>query len=292
MNSIKWLLTSFSLKVVISLTLIFLGIYLNDEYSCGLRNTGIVLLVTTTILDGGLFLKNNWSRLRFVVHSMILSITGNYIRFSMSYQYIIKVNDKFLLVKNSNPNWDWYQHVGGKYKRISETDKILKDLEAKDDLKQKTSGLKKGDLAVFIPSKNAVKFIDWFNKEKEREISHWREFYEELIGEKGKDILNSKDFPYVNYKYLKTVRTPIKRAPSESGWNCWEVLQYDILELIPTENQLKKLIELQEKGDTEYYKWASASLINNLGHVDNDHGTIYKIGQHTKWVINGNYSKG
>jgi hypothetical protein len=59
----------------------------------------------------------------------------------------------------------------------------------------------KDDIAVFIPAKNAIKFLDWFNSRKEREISHWREFYEELVDGKAK-LLDPKIFPYVNYNYV------------------------------------------------------------------------------------------
>ena len=78
----------------------------------------------------------------------------------------------------------------------------------------KTNGLKKGDLAVFVPAKNAVKFLEWFNTGKDREISHWREFYEELLGGKEKQILSHKNFPYVNYKFIKSVMTPLKKSPN------------------------------------------------------------------------------
>jgi hypothetical protein len=185
------------------------------------------------------------------------------------------VNDKYLIVKNSNPSWHWYQHVGGKYKRIEETNKILKDFEAIDDLKMKTNGSKKGDLAVFVPAKNAVKFIDWFNTAKDREISHWREFYEELLGGKEEQILSLNNFPYVNYKFIKSVITPVKKAPIDSGWDCWEVLQYDVLDLIPTLEQQAELEDLLSKGDTEYIKWASTALINRLGHDDDEQQSKY-----------------
>jgi len=97
-----------------------------------------------------------------LIKSKYLALLGQDIRFSMSYQYIIKIDDNYLLVKNSNPSWEWYQHVGGKYKRLPETNKVLEDFGGYDDRKMKTSGLKKDDMAVFIPAKNAVKFLNWF----------------------------------------------------------------------------------------------------------------------------------
>lgn len=281
---------TFILKIVLGAILLFIGNNITTSLQPQFIGGGFILILTTILVDGGIFVIGNWGRFIFVLRTKYLAIRGKYVRFSMSYQYRIKVNDKYLIVKNSNPNWHWYQHVGGKYKRIEETNEILKSFGAKDDLKMKTDGLKKGDLAVFIPAKNAVKFLDWFNTEKNREISHWREFYEELLGGKEEEILSHKNFPYVNYKFVKSVLTPVKKAPIDSGWDCWEVLQYDVLDLIPTSEQQTELEELQRKGDTEYIKWASTALINRLGHDDNEQQNKYKIGPHTKWVINLNWS--
>lgn len=277
---------SFILKIVLATILLIFGFIVDISLKPEFIGGGIILILTTFIIDGGGFIIGNWGRFIFVFRTKILALRGKYIRFSMSYQYRIKVNDKYLIIKNSNPNWNWYQHVGGKYKRIDETNKILKDLDATDDIKMKTNGLKKDDLAVFIPAKNAVKFLDWFNTGKDREISHWREFYEELLGGKEKQILSHKNFRYVNYKFIKSVITPVKKAPIDSGWNCWEVLQFDVLDLIPTSKQLTELEKILSKGDTEYIKWASAALINRLGHDEDEQQSKYNIGPHTKWVIN------
>ena len=203
----------------------------------------------------------------------------------MSYQYRIKIKDKYLLVKNSN--WNHYQLVGGKYKRNKFTHQILSGFDAKDDLKLETTGLKKDDLAVFIPAGNAIKFIDWFNTKKDREVSHWREFYEELIDGKAK-LLPQTIFPYVNYNFVGSVITPLIRTP---GWDCWEILQYDVLDLLPTPEQEIELEKLFNQGDTDYIKWADEELIKCLGHDNRLKKTHYEIGGHTKWVLNLKWCK-
>ncbi|NOQ76123.1 MAG: hypothetical protein GQ574_29240 [Crocinitomix sp.] len=281
----------FILKIVVGVVLIFIGANVGLSLQPEFIGGGVILLLSTFIIDGGGFLIINWRRFKFLLRTKILSLKGEYIRFSISYQYRIKVNDKYLIVKNSNPNWDWYQHVGGKYKRIEETNKILKDFEATDDLKMRTNGLKKDDLAVFVPAKNAVKFLNWFNTSKDREVSHWREFYEELLGGKEDQILSKENFPYINYKFVKSVVTPLKKAPIASGWDCWEVLQYDVLDLIPTQEQQIELEELLSKGDTDYVKWASQALIDRLGYNDDEKEIKYTIGAHTKWVLNLKWSE-
>lgn len=280
----------FLIKGIFGVLLIIIGNYSDPDLKGEFIGGGIILILATLVVDGGSYILNHKNKLKFVLHSKFLGIKGEYIRFSMSYQYRIKVKDKYLLVRNSNPSWKWYQHVGGKYKRVSESDKVLSDLRATDDLKMKTGGLKKGDLALFIPAKYGVEFLDWFNSGRDREVSHWREFYEELLGGKENQVLTNENFGYVDYKFVKSVLTPLKKAPIESGWNCWEVLQYDVLDLIPNKNQLKELEELMQKGDTEYLKWASATLINQLGFDSDSKEKKYDIGSHAKWVLNLSWS--
>lgn len=228
----------------------------------------------------------NRKRLSLVIYVYYLTLKGENIRFSMSYLYTIKVDDEYLLVKNSN--YGHYQFVGGKYKRLKGTQSLLKEkFEAMDDPKLPNKNLMKDDFALFIPARKAIKFLDWFNEGKNREINHWREFYEELIEGKGK-LLSREKFPYVNYNLLGRVTTPIKRTP---GWDCYEILQYDILELLPNEDQRIELLNLKNQGDSNYIKWADRELINCLGHDRRSKTKLYDIGQHTKWALNMKWSK-
>lgn len=228
----------------------------------------------------------NYRRLKLLFQVYYLAIKGENIRFSMSYLYIIKVDDDYLLVRNSN--YGHYQLVGGKYKRLAGTQSLLKEkFEAMDDLKLPNKDLMKDDFALFIPARNGIKFLDWFNAGKNREINHWREFYEELIEGKG-NLLSKEIFPYVNYNLMGRITTPVKRTP---GWNCYEILQYDILELIPNHEQSMQLINLKNQGDTDYIKWADRELINCLGHDKRTKTKLYDIGQHTKWALNMKWSK-
>lgn len=228
----------------------------------------------------------NRKRLGLLIHVYYLALKGENIRFSMSYLYIIKVNDEYLLVRNSN--YGHYQLVGGKYKRLVGTQTLLKEkFEAMDDPKLPNIDLMKDDFALFIPAKKAIKFLDWFNEGKNREINHWREFYEELVEGKGK-LLSKEKFPYVNYNLLGRVTTPVKRTP---GWDCNEILQYDILELLPNDEQMKELLYLKSQGNNNYIKWADRELINCLGHDKRTKTKLYDIGQHTKWALNMKWSK-
>lgn len=236
----------------------------------------------------GEYIYNNRNRLWMSIFSKYLALRGKKIRFSMSYLYRIKIEDKYLLVKNNN--YGHFQLVGGKYKILDDTRSKLKtDFDAVDDPKLPNSGVMKDDFALFIPAKNAMKFLDWFNKGVDREVSHWREFYEELIVGDGESFLSIENFPYVNYNYRGKVLTPIKRTP---GWDdCYEILQYDILDLVPTPEQRQELKDLLKKGDSAKIKWASSNLIDSLGHDPINKNKNYDIGQHTKWALNTKWSK-
>lgn len=271
---------SYFIQIITIITLIVIGkYYASDELRPEFLGSGLIALIS--LLPAIIYsIYLNYGKIMLYLRCKYLAFGKNHIRFSMSYQYRIKINDKYLLVKNSN--WDFYQHVGGKYKRFPITQKILKDFDASDDLKMKTTGLMKDDLAVFIPAKNAAKFLKWFNSCEDREISHWREFYEELVEGKG-NVLSKENFPYVNYNFIASVTTKLRIAPM---WDCWEILQYDVIDLLPNENQKKELEELFQKGDTDYIKWADYELIQGLGYNSHTKETPYKIGKHAKWVVN------
>lgn len=275
------------LQAIIAFIVLIIGYYKlsGSEYQKDFFVYGIIALITLIeLLIEYIIVNRKWLRLSF--YSKWLGIRGQRIRFSMSYLYRIKVDDKYLLVRNNN--FPHYQLVGGKYKVLEGTRSFLqKEFDAIDDPKLPNKDLMKDDFALFIPAGKAIKFLEWFNKGEDREISHWREFYEELIEGKGK-LLSKEKFPYVNYNFKGRVRTPIKRTP---GWDCYELLQYDILDIIPTPEQRQELRKLQDKGDTKYYKWADTELINCLGHDNRTKTQEYDIGIHTKWALNMKWSK-
>jgi len=274
------------IHLIVAAVLVILGEFVFHGHLSPHFIAEAVIIVTVVTVEVGYDIYKNWKRIKLVLGCRWLALKNKSVRFSMSYQYRIKIKDKYLLVKNSN--FDVYQHVGGKYKRLASSQGFLKDeFEASDDLKMQTTGLMKDDFAIFIPARKAIRFIDWFNKGKGREVSHWREFYEELIAGKG-SVLSPKNFPYVNYNYVGRVTTPLKGA---KGWDCYEILQFDVLDLIPTAAQESELEKLLEAGDTDYIKWADEELINCLGHDKRSRKTLYKIGHHAKAVLNMKWSE-
>jgi hypothetical protein len=203
------------------------------------------------------------------------------VRMSMSYVYRIKVADKYLLVKNSK--WDYFQPVGGVYKRLSNDLNILEDrFDWQEDDKMGASGVRKSDLRGHIPAPKVLNFLAWFKSGQNRETSHWREFFEELISSK---ILSSNDFPYIEYSYAGTVVTPLKHS---TVFNCLEILSYDVFDVILNPVQVNSLLELQKK-DSDLYAWVSPQLIKTIGYNELSKDQEVKVSEHAKWTLNMKY---
>jgi len=205
------------------------------------------------------------------------------IRISLAYLYRIKVNNKYLLVKSNHRNY--YQPVGGAYKTLPGSEKIFDNCNVRPDrLIETSNGIAKGDLRVYVKGVSVTDFMDWFNSKEDREISPWREFCEELV---SKEVLPSRPFRYIDYKYKKTIKTPIIRLDSgDLGF-----FMYDIFDLVANDEQKVILEELFKKGDTDYHVWADEYIINRLGHDERNRQYQYDIAIHTKWALNLKYSK-
>ncbi|GAB4053572.1 SMODS-associated NUDIX domain-containing protein [Spirosoma litoris] len=205
------------------------------------------------------------------------------VRLSISYLFRIKVQDKYLLVKNGK--WDQYQLVGGAYKTLPGHEKVFKKLEVKpDSLIETEHGIAKNDLRFTLPGKNVLSIIKWFHSREDREISQWREFCEELL---STNILDKQIFRYIDYNYVTTIQTPMKKAKNRPNQ---EILIYEIFDLVPTTEQNNLLTDLLLEGDKDYIKWAKKSLIDCLGFNESSKEFEYVIGAHTKWSINEKWS--
>ena len=224
----------------------------------------------------------NVKRLPLLFRTKIV-LRNQYIRLSFSYLIKIKVKGKYLLVKNRKG--DYYQLVGGAYKRYVSSEQLFKKYKVKSDRQFETEhGIAKNDLRIQVPGKYVLAIIKWFNSKEDREISQWREFCEELL---SSEILDKRLFRYIDYKYVDTLQTPVQKA---KYLDCQEILLYEIFELIPNEEQLKALEELLDNGTNDKVRWADEMIINGLGFNEWKKEKEFEIGAHTKWAINLKYS--
>lgn len=206
------------------------------------------------------------------------------VRFSISYLFRIKIptTNSYLLVLNRRIA-NQLQPVGGAYKRYGD-DKLFESWGYQPDKKSNGLGTdltSENDLRFFVKGKNVIKVIKWFEEGKERECSANREFMEELIETK---ILDREIFEKIQYRHLK-------RESKNLIWSefhrCYEVLIYDIFELIPTAEQREVLVKLKDKplDLSKGYAIVECEEIEQLRLVHNDK-QVAKIGEHTKLIIN------
>ena len=135
-----------------------------------------------------------------------------------------------------------------------------------------------------VKGRYVIDVIKWFEEGKEREISAEREFYEELLKPR---ILDPEIFCNIKYKHIKRISKNLKWS---EHFSCYEVLIYDILELLPSDLQkehLKKLAE-QNLDLSNGYAIVNFDDIEQL-RLKSKGKQIARIGEHTKLTINKNY---
>lgn len=201
---------------------------------------------------------------------------NNKIRLSVSYLFKIKVDGKYLLVRSNRiPNQ--FQPVGGVFKRYRESFYALEQLKVTDDNNIPIDDASINDLRVKMPAVKVISFINWYKSQLGREVSPYREFYEELI---RTGILTQKDFPYLNYIHLRRHQTGIRYS---QHFKCYEILIAEIFELKPTEEQIMVLRSLQGKNSDQYI-WALEDAIERRGATPGEK-SAYSISETSEWVI-------
>ena len=181
------------------------------------------------------------------------------VRYSISALLRIKIDDKYLLVKNRH--WGKYQPVGGVLKRFPHSEHTLCKLGIRDDNMFSQDEINRGDLRIQLPASNITKFLDWYASGIGRELEPWREFYEELV---RPGLLQSATFPFVQSQHIRRHNTGIYRAPHLNNGARYECRIAEIFELLPNEGQKKALVALSQQKDDRIL-WATAEQIDTLG---------------------------
>lgn len=234
------------------------------------------------ILFGILQFLQNIKNLKLYFQTQVL-YRNNKIRISAAYLFRIKIDGKYLLVRNSRRTY--YQPVGGAFKTLPSSKYIFEKLNIESDkLIETEKGIAKGDLRIYTKGINVIEFIKWFNSKKDRETSPWREFCEELLTTK---ILPKRPFRYIDYEYKGTVQTPLITLDSgDKG-----LFIHEVYDLIPNNEQEIILRELISNNNYNEHIWVSGELINRLGHNAVTKEYEFEIAQHTKWALNMKWSK-
>lgn len=261
--------------ITLSIITIVSSFFLEETAKQIVLATGISIFSTTILYLLNEYLVNeSYIRKYFFSYNYF---KAKEVRLSLSYLFRIKVDGKYLLVKGKRINQ--YQPVGGVYKRFHSSHSLFRKWGIKDDNCIELKDVDQDDLRIRVPRKNLFNVLKWFDSDKDREVSHWREFSEELI---RTNILTHENFPHINYRIKNSHKTNLKYS---KHFNCYEILHYDILDLIPTDEQKKELRKLQAIEDPEKYVWVDEELIESLGYDKSRGKESFNIGEHSKLII-------
>lgn len=199
---------------------------------------------------------------------------ANNIRFSCAYLFRIKINDKYLLVKDEQGRGT-FQPVGGVYKYFD--DSIFSRTHAVQCTRFGNNSDLDNDLRIIVPRKYVHRFKRWYRKEVGRETPDnlYREFQEEIIERIG--FLDLSAFDTIQYRYCG-----VNIDPSRWGEKDMQVRIADIVELIPTPQQSKVLLSLLE-GESDVYHFATKEEIYNFGCTDGN--LVPTISPHTIKIL-------
>lgn len=198
------------------------------------------------------------------------------VRVSASYLYRIRVDSEYLLVKGKR--FDQYQPVGGVYKAHASSSGRRNELNVLNDDLLVPDEVSESDLRVRVPGKNLMAFLRWFEEGRGREVDGWREFYEELV---ATGILPGDAFRFVKYDVVRRYYHPLRYSPwAESK----ELLIADVLELLPTPEQIGHLRDLKSRQDLRYL-WATEEQIRRRGATSGSAEQKIHIAENAEWTI-------
>lgn len=184
------------------------------------------------------------NRLRIKIWLQSLLRWNKNIRLSCAYLFQIKKDGKYLLIKGNRI--EQYQPVGGVYKYYNSFNEVKSKLELKNEPESRF--YENGDLRLVTKGKYLVKFLDWFDTKKNREITVIRELIEEL---QPAEISVEKLIKNVQIEYLKTIKEEIKfshyfQMDEQKIFNIYEAkIPSDMLDTI-LNNDKYSLVEAEE----------------------------------------------
>ncbi len=221
------------------------------------------------------------------IRTLFWTYRSKQIRFSLSYLFRIRIpgTNSYLLVLNRRIA-NQLQSVGGVYKRYGD-DKLFESWGFVPDSRSNGLGVddtSESDLRFRVKGKYTVDVVKWFEEAKEREVSAEREFCEELL-ETG--ILDRDSFKSIKYKHIRRHSRNLKWSEFH---HCYEVLIYDVYELLPSVKQKEALLALaaQPLDLSKGFAIAECEQIEQCRFQQNGL-QVAKIGQQTKLIINQSF---
>lgn len=212
----------------------------------------------------------NYRRIGLFIKSLIY--WNQDIRFSIAYLYKIKINNKYLLIKGSK--LEQLQPVGGVYKVCSSFSTIERKLNI--IFENERGFYEQEDLRFCTKGKNISKVLNWFDSRENREVTVYREFYEEII---KNNILPIEVLSSMRIEFLKQIKPKMSYS---KHFKKNEILLFDIYEIHLANEYIDMICrDVKEKND----------LIKLVDREDIEKecvdisGKSFKIGAHSQYII-------
>lgn len=201
---------------------------------------------------------------------------NQHVRFSISALVRVRVDGRYLLVKNRK--WDRFQPVGGVLKRSSGAKAALDEFRVLDDDMLPIDDISRGDLRVRVPGKRIPKFLKWYDSARSREDDPKREFKEELF---DTGILDGEHFGEPFIHRLRQHVNGVKPCPHLDGKPECKIAEIYDLEVTPQQEALLRELGEDENGR---YIWADEALIRRRG-VDPKVQVVETITDTSEWLF-------
>ena len=212
----------------------------------------------------------NYRRIGLFIKSLIY--WNQDIRFSIAYLYKIKINNKYLLIKGSKI--EQLQPVGGVYKVCSSFSTIERKLNI--IFENERGFYEQEDLRFCTKGKNISKVLNWFDSRENREVTVYREVYEEII---KNNILPIEVLSSMRIEFLKQIKPKMSYS---KHFKKNEILLFDIYEIHLANEYIDMICrDVKEKND----------LIKLVDREDIEKecvdisGKSFKIGAHSQYII-------
>ena len=221
--------------------------------------------------------STNWkSSLRAHLRGGLLK-QDDCIRISFAYLFRIIVDGKYFLVKSKRKT-GFFQPVGGAYKcNVSEKHYLANELEVYDDNNIPIDVTSENDYRMQVPVRNLKKFVNRFNKTKDRECvdNLSREFNEEV----NKAL--ALEFETIQYTY---VGRDITKVQFSRYFQCYEILLADIVRLDLSPHQTTRFRKLMNE-NSEFYYFASEEEIQHCGVTPSTEELKSTISDHSSKIL-------
>lgn len=239
----------------------------------------LILTIIASIISFfvGAFLQwisDNKKYLKLWIDTNIGKARDKQVRFSIAYLFRINIDGKYLLVKNEKIA-NQYQPVGGVYRKFGSFAEIANKLNVTGEKKE--NFWVPNDLRVYVQTKNVIKFLEWFQTRRNREVNVVREFIEEII---DKNILEIQSLKDVEFEFIRTYNSGLHYTEQ---FGSYEILLHDIFEVRLKPNDVEKLKQYIESPSDDYLILAGRDDIEQKS-ITID-GVDYKIGEQTKNIL-------